>query len=336
MIGELREKDVLVQEQIRGYGRKTKEGVVLSLVEATYLLSLGKIDVIEKGRKLSFEELFKEGTKRIEGFELIYTVYRDLRNRGYYPHYPSADLKLYRRGKCAGEEPSWGIVRVLSEREHITLSRLWNIVCSVEGLRKRLVIAIVDEEGDITYYLVKTLSPKGECVDRMEGEVKGEATLLSDRAIVWSGELSRELHETQFFGTMLDEDRLHLSIVEVVYLVEEGVLTVTDVDGKKMSLEDLMERGRTIDPHFEPKLIIYKDMRKRGLIPKTGYKFGSHFRVYKRLNEHSDYLLHITDTMPLPELSKSVRLAHSVRKRMLFANLIMDEVRYIEVEWFRP
>ncbi|RLG20728.1 tRNA-intron lyase [Methanosarcinales archaeon] len=334
MAGELKGSAVLIQREMRGYGRRTKEGTVLSLVEATYLLSVGKMKVVENGRELTFEELFKKGTRRTERFELIYTVYTDLRNRGYHPSLHAIDLKLYKRGKCAGEEPSWAIVHVLSERERITFSRLWNMTHSIEGLRRRLVIAVVDEEGDITYYLVRTVEPAGEFTLKIEETIpQPSATLLSERAIVWKGESSKALHE-KFFGTMLDENRLHLSMIEVAYLLDENALTLTDVDGNKV--ENIIELGRSIDPDFDKKLTVYGDMRRKGLIPKTGYKFGSHFRVYKRPNKHSDYLLHIVDTLSLPEMSKSVRLAHSVRKKMLFANLIMNEVKYIEVEWFRP
>ncbi|RLG36170.1 MAG: tRNA-intron lyase, partial [Candidatus Alkanophagales archaeon] len=63
--------------------------------------------------------------------------------------------------------------------------------------------------------------------------------------------------------------------------------------------------------------------RERRLIVKTGFKFGSHFRVYERMEQpHSKYLVHVVPREHIfvkPELSRAVRLAQSVRKQMVFA-----------------
>jgi tRNA-intron endonuclease len=79
-------------------------------------------------------------------------------------------------------------------------------------------------------------------------------------------------------------------------------------------------------------------------VVKTGFKFGSHFRVYKRVEgskkvPHSEYLVHSVPeghVFHLPVVSRAVRLAHSVRKQMIFARQDGGEVKYLEIRRLKP
>jgi tRNA-intron endonuclease len=56
---------------------------------------------------------------------------------------------------------------------------------------------------------------------------------------------------------------------------------------------------------------------------KTGYKYGSHFRVYRSdaRKGHAPYLIHALPagfSRPWPEVSGIIRVAHSVKKQILF------------------
>jgi len=127
---------------------------------------------------------------------------------------------------------------------------------------------------------------------------------------------------------MLDEKRLQLSLVESAYLMKKYGLEIIDTEkNEPLQLENFIEKTRTIDRGFEGKLKVYEDMRDKGLVAKTGFKFGSHFRVYLKIETikkipHSLYLVdYIEDShvFNMPDLSRSVRLANSVRKEMVFA-----------------
>jgi tRNA-intron endonuclease len=79
------------------------------------------------------------------------------------------------------------------------------------------------------------------------------------------------------------------------------------------------------------KYLTYSDLRSRGYLVKTGLKFGAHFRVYARGEApgetHSAYLVHAipeSHKFTSTELARAVRLAHSVRKNILFA-VVDDE-----------
>ena len=82
-------------------------------------------------------------------------------------------------------------------------------------------------------------------------------------------------------------------------------------------------------------------MKKRGLIVKTGFKFGAHFRAYtKKPDEtHAEYLIHAVDKKfkrMWAEISRAVRLAHSVNKEITFARVEENNIDYIRFGRLRP
>ncbi|MDZ7688167.1 MAG: tRNA-intron lyase [Halobacteriales archaeon] len=116
---------------------------------------------------------------------------------------------------------------------------------------------------------------------------------------------------------------LVLSPVETAYLADRGVLDAPDVD---------------IDAR---QLAVYADLRDRGACPRTGFKFGADFRVYETPDDdHAGLLVSAVGSgarMSVVEVSRAVRLAHGVRKRMVFALVNGDErVEYVAVERERP
>jgi len=81
---------------------------------------------------------------------------------------------------------------------------------------------------------------------------------------------------------------------------------------------------------------------ERGFVVRTGFKYGTHFRVYTSgsIEEHSDILVHLVERdakISWEALSRAIRLSHSVRKRMLFASIgKRKRVDYLEIRWTRP
>jgi len=82
------------------------------------------------------------------------------------------------------------------------------------------------------------------------------------------------------------------------------------------------------------------------MVPKTGFKFGADFRVYGDVESvdelgHSELLVRVLsaghDFEPR-ELSLDVRLAHGVRKRMVFAldDPSADTIRWLSVSRLTP
>lgn len=306
-------------------------GDELSLEEAAYLVEKDKIDVFGNDKELTLEEFMRMASSLRDGFGLRYIVYKDLRERGYHvrSYTTNFDFGLYHRGGIRKTVEYF--VHVFSEREPLRLDDIARRLDEARNVRKRMAIAIVDEEGDVTFYEVRGLefnldrSTEGE---RCFLEGKGNATLLYDRVIVWDFTLSEELSKNGLFGK-LDDEKLQLSLVESAYLIKKGNIEVVDESGRKLDFDTFLNVSKGMERDFVMKYAVYEDLREKGMIVKTGFKFGSHFRIYDRMPSsasasHSKYLVHAVapdHQFFLPDISRAVRLAHGVRKRMVFAYL---------------
>ena len=148
------------------------------------------------------------------------------------------------------------------------------------------------------------------------------------------------LHEKSKFGK-IEADFLHLSLIEACYLLEKGRLNIYE-DDVKCSIGYLIDLIKQQDLYA--KYIVYRDLKDRGFVIKTGFKYGSEFRLYNRGGGpgqgHSDYLVKIIfenyDINAL-DFASYVRVSHGVNKKLLLA--IVDEdfdITYYNVEWTRP
>jgi tRNA-intron endonuclease len=347
ILGDLSGEKVLLgkeaTEELYGqgsFGRPVSGGLELTLVEAAYLMDRGRVSVRLDREDLDFRSFFEKATAREAGFEFRYVVYKDLRERGYYVQPGVTDFRVYPRGGRPGKTPAEFYVQVISERHPVSLKELVEPTRIARQMRKRLMLAVVDEESDITFYEARERGLSGDMKIEATG---GTATLLEDRVMLWDPESSELLHEQGFYGKPVG-GRLQLSLVESAYLLEKGVIEVVDRDGEPLTIEGFEQRARLIEEDFDMKRRVYRDLRDRNLVVKTGFKFGSHFRVYKKVEgskkvPHSEYLVHsVPDdyVFHLPVVSRAVRLAHSVRKQMLFAYADDGEVRYLEIKRLKP
>ena len=148
------------------------------------------------------------------------------------------------------------------------------------------------------------------------------------------------LHEKSKFGK-IEADFLHLSLIEACYLLEKGRLNIYE-DDIKCSVGYLIDLIK--EQNLYAKYIVYRDLKDRGFVIKTGFKYGSEFRLYNRGGGpgqgHSDYLVKIIfenyDINAL-DFASYVRVSHGVNKKLLLA--IVDEdfdITYYNVEWTRP
>jgi tRNA-intron endonuclease len=335
MAGELRSDHVLVQDEAEAsrlynkgaYGQPQRGGAVqLDLLEAAMLAEEGKLEVVRQGQGVGLDELLALGSRLVEGFETRWLAFRDLRKRGYIVKAAEqADFHVYPRGGFPGRTPSSQHVRAVSERGTFDLEGLLEDAARAERAKKKLLLAIVDEEGDITYYDASAREPRGERPPA-ERDLKGaEAQVLRDRAVLWDAALARTLHGHEFLGRPLGE-ALQLSLTEALWLAEEHGLRLRDAgEGKALGPEQLAVRAAELQPDFALRFAAYKALRRRGLVVKTGFKYGTHFRAYAEDPEkaHAEFLVHALPegfTCPWPDIAGVVRLAHSVRKTILFVS----------------
>jgi tRNA-intron endonuclease len=306
-----------------GFGRLTKEGVRLSPVEALYLVYRGKIEIPD----FEFDSLLVHFSSDPH-FVRSFMVYRDLRERGYVVQTGPHDFRVFRRGEKPGKGESLYMVRVLSERDLIDFTDVRHEVRATVNMRKRHVLAVVDDEFELTYYEVKIQIPS--VLDEIIPlhPVNG---LLSNPSIIIPA-LPGSEYDQAFFGKRFDDERIVLSTIESVYLMESGLVSLHH-RGKIIPPHEYRTIVREYDAEMDHKLIVYQHLRSLNYIPKTGYKFGHHFRVYFGRKDHSELLVQAVapqTTLPMNSISRSVRMAHSVKKKMLFGHIHDEGIVFIE------
>lgn len=302
----------------RGYGRADGESVTLTLLEAAYLLARGDIDRLA-GR--SARDLFADGRVSLAEF----AVYSDLRDRGFYLtpgalRETDADLVVYPRGSGPWDDAVAYRIDVIGERDPID---------PTAG-----VLAAVDEDGEVSYFECTGRSPSGT-VERVDRSLAGR--LVDDRVLVVDPPAG--LHERAFYGqpTPGDLGGIGLSLLEATHLAATDRLSLSGVGEPVRRLRSV---GRETDERFDRRLAAYRALRRAGIAPKTGFKFGADFRTYAAIESvedlgHSEWLVQVrpADRPVRPrELALDVRMAHGVRKTMVYA-LVDDDADPAGVEW---
>ena len=178
------------------------------------------------------------------------------------------------------------------------------------------------------------------------------AELVKDRVMIWDHEQGSKLYTNGFYGKPVgirkpkgeNFDRpLELSLIEACFLLENKRIIVYEATkDKKISLEKLEAIGKKTIQLFEEKMLIYKDMRRRGLVPRPGLKFGADFAVYQHGPgiDHSPYVISALprgSKLTALELVRAGRLATSVKKKFVIATILSNnEVRYYGFVWTKP
>lgn len=146
------------------YGVVLDEGQVqLSLHEAFYLMEKGKLEVMSREKEvLSFEEYLTKAKKIEPNFWIRYTVFKDIRQRGYIIKTAlkfGADFRVYNRGVKPGEDHARWVVYPVHEGSTLTWYEFAAKNRVAHSTKKRLMMAVVDDESDVTYWEVKWMRP---------------------------------------------------------------------------------------------------------------------------------------------------------------------------------
>ena len=149
----------------RGFFGKPLSGGKLQLapVEALYLTESGKVSVISgEGKNLNFRSLAEKFIDSDTELMLKYAAYADLRSRGYVIKTGlkfGAHFRVYDRGEKPGEAHSKFLVQAISEGVKMTPTEMARAVRLAHSVKKKIYWAVVDDEGDITYYSITRERP---------------------------------------------------------------------------------------------------------------------------------------------------------------------------------
>lgn len=120
--------------------------------------------------------------------------------------------------------------------------------------------------------------------------------------------------------------KIHYSKYEALYLIE-----TKRAESKKKIKLNIKEKNN---------YLVFKDLRKKGYIVKTGLKFGAEFRVYKSKKEkHAAWLVYIPKKQKIDfkDFVSKNRIAHSTGKKLLIAIIdSQQDITYYEVSWLKP
>jgi len=175
-------------------------------------------------------------------------------------------------------------------------------------------------------------------------KTKIKATFMRERILTEATPEAKVLYDQSRYGSLLDDGRIQLSLLEALYLLEKGKLIILDGRNKPIDQEKFVKKAKKAEPNFWIRYCIFKDMRNRGYIIKTALKFGADFRVYDRGVKPGEaharwiiYPVHEGETLTWYEFAAKNRVAHSTKKRLLIG-IVDDEgdVTYYEIRWLRP
>lgn len=142
------------------YGKLSGEKLELALIEALALAERGKIEVSDGKKKLGLNDLFDICRSADENFYARYAVYKDMRERGLPVRmgFKGSDFRVYDRGTKPGKEDSvkW-IIFVSSEDRGCSLEQLGKAIKLGQNIRAEALWAVVDDDGDTTYYIIRGL-----------------------------------------------------------------------------------------------------------------------------------------------------------------------------------
>ncbi|MCX6773134.1 MAG: tRNA-intron lyase [Candidatus Micrarchaeota archaeon] len=251
-----------------------------------------------------------------------------------------------------------GTIHLFSE-EALYLLDIRNASCndtSLNTYRFNAVAALFPQKKQMArYFAYKDWRDRGliarqtseicECYGRNNakkyppGELKLDKYALQGRfyaddlwSIIDDEPVGKELYERYWlgqFGSYKAEQRGKLSKLdayETLFLVRHAGMHLENAKEA-----DVIRAARKQHKDFLHLYSVYEDWRLHGYVLKTGFKFGTHFRLYmpgaspvREGNEwiHSKHVIHCfprSSKMLISEWARAIRVAHSVKKTFLLA-----------------
>lgn len=169
-------------------------------------------------------------------------------------------------------------------------------------------------------------------------KVKREGLLVGSRVLV-EGKPFQDSLLSKGFGERKDGS-FTLSSNEALYLVEKKQIKLKDAKNKAVSFSSLIKQITNKDKDVLTSFTVFKDLKQKGFVVKTGSKFGFPFRVYPKGKipgqSHSKYVVLIMPQekkLTMFQFTRAVRLASTLHTKLLVAFVDDEnEIIYFGVE----
>jgi tRNA-intron endonuclease len=144
------------------FGEPNEEKIQYSLTEALFLVNQDKMIILSGKKTLSKKEFAEKCSKIDKKIQIKYPVFKDLRERGYLVKSAlkfGADFRVYDKGAKIEDKHSKWVVFCDHESKRLTWHDFSAKNRIAHSTKKNLLLAIVDEEGDVSYYEVNWIKP---------------------------------------------------------------------------------------------------------------------------------------------------------------------------------
>src|SRR3989338_1374771 len=107
---------------------------------------------------------------------------------------------------------------------------------------------------------------------KREGFLTGSKVLVEDKSF-------QDFLTSKGFGER--KEQFSLSLNESLFLLEQKKIKIKDSKNKIVSFDSLLRQASKNKSFFDS-FIVFKDLKSKGFVVKTGLKFGFSFRVYPK------------------------------------------------------
>ena len=144
------------------FGEPIGEKIQYSIPEALFLSEKKKLELFQGKKEISVKDLMKKAQRFDKRIHIKYPVFRDLREKGYVVKTAlkfGADFRVYDKGSKPGKKHAKWIVFADHESKRLTWHEFSAKNRVAHSTKKNLLLAIVDDEGDVSYYEVRWIKP---------------------------------------------------------------------------------------------------------------------------------------------------------------------------------
>lgn len=139
------------------FGEKKPGKIEYSPIEALFLVKEGKMQVIQNKKSVTEDQLIKKLKSKDKRIDLKLPAFSDLRKKGYVVKTAlkfGADFRVYEKGIKPGQDHALWLLQCFKESSSFSWQDFAAKSRVAHSAKKSLVIAIVDDEDDVTYYKV--------------------------------------------------------------------------------------------------------------------------------------------------------------------------------------
>jgi tRNA-intron endonuclease, archaea type len=144
------------------FGEKSEEKIKYSLSETIFLIEKEKLELFQRNKEIQKKEIQKKLFRIDKKLQIKYPVFKDLRTKGYIVKTAlkfGAEFRVYEKGSKPGQKHAKWIVFTDHESKKISWHEFSAKNRVAHSTKKNLLLAIVDEEGAVTYYECSWIRP---------------------------------------------------------------------------------------------------------------------------------------------------------------------------------